>query len=182
MNTKKHGAYLVNPSVEEIIGIKLVPRNIKNKSQVVVDKKTGQHWEQYPIDSLTTVADTRTFIKVYQQSVVTLKDMTNVAIKLYCYILFNLKPNKDQIRITYNSTKEFCGFGNKMSFYNGLEQLLDGNFIFKTEDTGFFWINVNLFFNGNRLNLVDEEDVKNGKYINEKENMSKNELISNFEK
>lgn len=163
MQTKKYGSFSKNPSIEDIQGIKIVPRNVKNKSQIVVDKNSGQQWEQIPIDTLTTIADTRTFIKVYQQSALTLKDMTNAALKLYCYILFHIKPNKDCIRITYKGCATFCAFGNKMSYYNGLEQLLEQQFIYKSEEVNEFWINVNLIFNGNRLNLVKEDDIKYGK-------------------
>jgi hypothetical protein len=181
MNTKRFGSFAKNPSVEGIEGVKLVPRSIKNKSQVVVDKKSGQMWEQFPVDTTTTLADTRTFIKVYQQSMVSLKDMTNAAIKLYCFILAKLRPNKDTIRISYKGCAEFCAFGNKMSYYNGLEQLLEQEFIFKTLEVNEYWINVNLLFNGNRLHLVDEEDIRYGKPEKEEDLTSKIDYISNFE-
>lgn len=180
MNIKRFGSHKENPSVLLIKDIRLVPRTVKNKSQIVVDKNSGQHWEQIPIDTLTTVADTRTFIKVYQQSVVSLKEMSNAAIKLYCFILFKLKPNKDYLTITYKNCSEFCAFNNKITYYNGLEQLLEQEFIFKADDPHQYWINVNLLFNGNRLNLINKDDIINGKEEDEEKPL-KVDYVSNFE-
>jgi hypothetical protein len=182
MKIKKHQAFEINPSLTDIEGIKEVTRNIKNQSELAVHTKTGELFELMPVKSLTTLTDSLTFTKVYTNSLSTISDLTVPGLKLLCYIMKNLKPGKDCIKLRADMCNKYCGYKTKLSYYKGLEELLEKNLIFRTEDEYEFWININYFFNGDRLNLVNVEEYNSKKLEKEKENMSKNELISNFEK
>lgn len=164
MNIKRYSVFETNPSVENIEGIKEVTRSIKNKSELVVNAKTGELFEQFPVKSLTVLVDSLQYTKVYSNSIDSISDLTVPALKLLCYIMKYLKPNKDMIKLKADNCNKYCGYKTKVSFYKGLEELLDKKFIYRTEDEHEFWINVNYFFNGDRLNSVDEKEYKNKKF------------------
>jgi hypothetical protein len=148
----------------KITGIKRVSRNTKNNIQVVADKKTGELYEMYKVQDMTTLVDSRKFVKVYADSGTTIKDFSVPTLRVWCYILQHLQPNKDYIEINPKVCMEFCGYKGKSnaSFYNGISELIEKNILALSTINEKYWVNSDFIYNGNRLkNYVEDIDFEN---------------------
>lgn len=144
----------------KITGINRVSRNLKKNTEIVANKETGEMYELVKVASQTTLADSRTFIKVYSESADTIKDFGIPALKLYCYILKNLKPNRDYVNIPSTDALNYCGYDStsRASYYKGIIELCEKQIIApSTKSSSEYWINCDLIFNGSRLKYYDED-------------------------
>lgn len=151
-----------NPFKEK--DIKRVARNLKNNTQVVADKESGELYELVKVNSLTVLTDNRKFTKVYSDSGSTIKDFSVPALRVWCYILQYIKPNKNYIEIDTTECIEFCGYqkSSKASFYSGINELIEKEIIALSTTKSKYWINSNFIFNGNRLkNFVEDINFEN---------------------
>lgn len=157
MTKKSFESYKENPF--EVKGVVRVNRNVKNNTELVVNKETGEMYELTKVKSQTTLVDEKPFRKVYEECLEPLKSFTIPALRLYCYILQNLPINNNYVRISVKYALEYCGYNesSKSSLYKGLTELLDKKIIaVSAKGDSHYWINTNLIFNGNRLTKYKE--------------------------
>lgn len=98
--------------------------------------------------------DTEQFTKLYSNKVKNFFSMTTAANLVFEYILINLKPNQDQIYLYEKDITGFSGLSAR-SCLRGTEWLLENKIIARTTRPYWFYINPTLFFNGDRLTLVE---------------------------
>lgn len=77
--------------------------------------------------------------------------LSDKAIRLYMYILYNLKSGKDFIQINEEYYMKKNGIKSINTFKAAKMDLIQNNFILPTIYKTVFWTNPNMFFNGNRL-------------------------------
>jgi hypothetical protein len=73
--------------------------------------------------------------------------------------------SKDQVLFDLKDCMKFTGYNSKQSVYLGVSELLKNNFIARTPKAYTFFINPSIFFNGNRLVMVNEYVVQQDKKI-----------------
>ena len=78
---------------------------------------------------------------------------------LYEYVYKEMSGHKakdtDTITISLPLVKEWCPKIAKTTYYRGLSELLDRNFLFRSyASTDLYFVNVRYMFNGDRLVLV----------------------------
>lgn len=124
----------------------------KTDVDVVISTTTGEFMElKKASEKKTYMNDTLPYAKVYQNSLVTVKDFTIPALKVWCYILKNLKPCSHIIELDMEEVKVFTGYDGVSNIYSGLAYLLDKDFIARSTNSGKYWINPNKMFNGKRV-------------------------------
>ena len=82
-------------------------------------------------------------------------ELSSPAIKIFALILKNLKYNAVEVTLGYRDVMREVGYTAKSAYYKGLSELLEKQFLYRkigSDDT--FFINVNLFFNGDRTKLM----------------------------
>lgn len=125
-------------------------------SNVAVNRDTGELFELNPfLEQKTVTVDLPTFTKIYHKSLPTVKDFSNSALKVYCYILNNIRINSDEIYMYMGELKEFTGYRTTANIYKGITELLEKQFIARaTGSTEKYWVNANFLFNGKRQKLL----------------------------
>lgn len=79
---------------------------------------------------------------------------TSVGRDLFIYITFNLRKNKDSIKLNADKISKSLNVS-RQSIYNGVEQLVEFGIIQEKENDE-YWVNVNVIFNGSRIKFLKE--------------------------
>ena len=106
--------------------------------------------------------DESEFVKIYTQNMKVIFDLKPTTQKILQYLLAELQktPNADAIYLGWFSAEKYLSENDlnvsKASFHRSMNDLLKKGFIAESPDTNMFWINPNLFFNGNRMSFIQE--------------------------
>jgi hypothetical protein len=100
------------------------------------------------------VVDEEQFAKVYLKEMHHLYGLKRTGLQTLHYLLSKLEPNKDLVYIYYPDMQDFCGWTNKRTCYTGLKELIAHKFIAPSFMSGWWFINPQIIFNGNRLTLI----------------------------
>jgi len=150
LGIKDFGSHEINPF--EIKGVKKVFK--KYKGVPVVNPETGEYYNLVPsIPDLKIVKDVAEYRKVYVESISTIKDFSIAALKVWTFILMNLKINNDEVVCDLEAIKLFTGYKTNIDIYKGLVELMEKKFIARKQSyKSVYFVNSNLMFNGKRVN------------------------------
>lgn len=96
--------------------------------------------------------DSLMYRKVYYNCLPDVMLLSSGGLRVWCYILSVLKAGRDSVEIDMDECREYTGYSSKIMIYNGIIDLLNHKFIFRKVGSGaIYFINVNYFFNGNRI-------------------------------
>ncbi len=152
---------LIIPSRNKTIGM-------SNKQLNLFDPKTGEIEEKnISFLGLRKRVDTEEFVKIYKAQVQALFELSNRGIKVFGYFMEALRINSDLVIFDLKECKEYTGYSSKESVIRGVAELLDKQFIARTDAHYKYYINPEKFFNGDRLVLF-EDIVKKGSRIDKK--------------
>ena len=172
-----HPLYKVNPSISNPLPIK-----IKRKEPSVVGgayivaPATGEILGNGVMGFIEErEVDTEHFVKIYLAGIRQYGELTKAGAKLFEYVYKEMSGHKakdtDTITISLPLVKEWCPKIAKTTYYRGLSELLDRNFLFRSyASTDLYFVNVRYMFNGDRLVLAK-------KYVRKVENSSESELL-----
>lgn len=119
--------------------------NADTAERMLLIKPGNERWNQQ---------DTGTFVKVYKTMPETLITLNSCGFKILCYIWIELPKDTGTIYLNFRKCMEYCNYKNRGSMYNGLMELIEKHIIAKKADTdNGFYINVSMFFNGDRRKL-----------------------------
>jgi len=100
------------------------------------------------------VVDEKQFAKFYLSNFSAFFDLKPSAIKVFGYILEQLKPNKDSFEFYMEDCLEFTGYKSKVSVFKGLTQLIKNHIIARGRTEYHYFINPMIVFNGNRITFA----------------------------
>ena len=134
-----------------------------------VDPKTGE-----VLGHTTFVrqieADEHKFAKLSLSHFSAFFDLKTQAIKIFGYILNQLKPSQDMVIFFMDDCLSYTGYKTKKPVYEGLAQLLAAEIIARGSADNLYFINPLIAFNGNRITFAKS-------YINSKKNKQLTERI-----
>lgn len=114
--------------------------------------------------------DTAQFVKLYINGVKAFSELTGAGTKVFELLYMEMQNNigKDQVFLSYSGLEYHLGEKLKVSqatFTRGMRELIDKGFLAPTPIVGWFWLNPDYVFNGDRLTFVHEYRRKaaNGK-------------------
>lgn len=133
-----------------------------DKVKPMVDTDSGETVFLSEIGNVKLVInDITEFTKLFAAAYVELPKLTAPGLKMLTYLCSIIKKDVDWVRIEPALALEWCGFKSRTHVYNGIISLLDTGFICrKTGGNREYYINVNYFFNGKRINLEAGHDLK----------------------
>jgi len=119
-----------------------------------VDQSTGELFYMKKLPASKEVPhDSLTYTKVFIGDNSFIYSMSINGLKLFNYCIYNLVPNRDIIVLHSRTCMEKCNMG-RTSFFKAIKELTKNGVIwFREGSTCEYWINTNLFFNGNRLRI-----------------------------
>lgn len=150
MNIKGYPAYESNPFFKVGIEEKVVTSG-NTREKLVADYETGEHYALRIVNRKSTiVTDKRSFRKIYTDAIDVIKDLPQPGYKMFFFIVKHLESKRDFIDINIYKAMEYCNYKNKTSFYDGIFELIKANCIARSNVKNRYYINTNLFFNGDR--------------------------------
>ena len=159
--------YATNPSLDQV---NLIIKSNKvfakgNEALIITNLETG---EQAPAQSGATfvreeLVDTEKFIKLYASGIEHLAELSSPGFKVFQLVYRELLGQKDidKIFLDYHELKYFEKWKwSQVTFISGMHELLKKEILFKAIGANQYFINVNLFFNGNRINIVNSYRIR----------------------
>lgn len=161
----------INPFLNKLIVKTRSKGEIYAKGLKTVDSDNNE------VDSValmkTKTVDTADFVKLYTDSMISFFELKSAARKVLMAVLLRLKEpryiNQDQIQLTYNQAMKIFKKYNieevtSTYFSSGITQLIKVNLLAaSTEGEGWYFINPNFIFNGNRIVFIEQFIEKNNK-------------------
>lgn len=162
VKSRKKGilAYPKNPfwrPHEVAIGTKKVTID----SGYVTKDATGQTLDFAAIHRVEIVDEDR-FVKLFTQNMHHFFDLTPASQKLLQYVLLEVQDNPrcEGIYVEWIQVQKFIEkFNYKMgraTYHRAILEMLEKGFLAESERANYFWINVHLFFNGDRMVFIQE--------------------------
>lgn len=137
-------------------------RTIKvGSARELVDTATGEVSNVNAIYQ-RKVIDSEKFAKVYLDGVSRTFDLKSAARKVFSVILQVCGKDTDSIYLNFMVAEQHGSDLSKATFMRGMRELIEKGFIAESVFPHQFWINVHLFFNGDRVKFITEyvkEDV-----------------------
>lgn len=137
-------------------------RVVVSGGKAIVDTATGE-LENVAEVVMVQHVDGEQFVKLFTQNLRVFFDLTPGTMKLLQVLLAQVQkaPNTDRVMLNltiaedyFTSTKQ--PVMSKASFHRAVRELIEKQFIAETVLTGLYFINPNLFFNGDRVRFVSE--------------------------
>lgn len=142
-------------------------RIVVSGGKAIVDIQTGELENVAEIVMVRQV-DSEQFVKLFTQNLKAFFDLTPVTMKLLQVLLSQVQktPNTDRVMLNLMIMQDFFTEQkddpmSKASFHRAVRELIDKKFIAETMLGGLYFINPNLFFNGDRVRFMTE--IRRGK-------------------
>jgi hypothetical protein len=176
-STNKTNPFLDETFNQVVKGEKIIYSG--KRPDVIIDGETGEIKGESFFRRKVKV-DKATFGKIYILNLKLWYDLSKSAMKVFGYIMENIRYNSDMFLFDLESCKDYTGYSAKNTIFNAISELIENKFIARTRTSNVYFINPSIFFNGDRLILFTEIE-KNEKIkgdINEFED-AKVKLIEN---
>lgn len=145
-------AYLNNPfPVAGITSRTFAPRT---DEQIMVNPEDGETYAVRRISqNKTEEHDPVQYTKVFAEAHFKIRKLSYTALKIFNYAVHRAALNKDIVLLNSADVMHQCEIS-QASFYNGIKELCKEAILARKVGSSLeFWINPNVFFNGNRLKL-----------------------------
>lgn len=116
-----------------------------------------------------TEVDTEQFIKLYTQNVQIIFELSNTSQRLLPPLMYEIQQQSKDIAHVYFTYKQVVRACTKMgykppsqpTFTRGIKELIEKQFLaINAMGVGWYWINPNILFNGDRVRFVKEYKIK----------------------
>ena len=151
---RNNAAFLENPFRVE--GLEMRQYVQKTGEQLMLDPNTDELLAVRRVGkSKEQLNDTKVYTKLFTDNLDTLMTLPSSGMKLLLYAMCKVKPLKDNVFLNIDDCLLVCGFKSATSYREGVKALLDARVIARKIGSHMeFWVNPNVFFNGNRLRLI----------------------------
>jgi hypothetical protein len=158
ISLSKFPKHEVNPFVEDAVTkvqkvtVKKARKVGANKSaqHIIVSSETGE-FEGYAQFMRIVEVDEEQFAKIYISEFGAFYNLNKAAMKVFHYIISNLKRNNDTFLFRMDKCLEFTGYKNKGSVFNALTNLVENGIIARAMYNEEYFINPLIMFNGDRI-------------------------------
>lgn len=76
------------------------------------------------------------------------------AIRVFGYIINNLKPNEDRVYVDFDECLKYTKYSNKRMLFTGFASLISCNMLARSNAFNVYYINPLMFFNGSRVTFA----------------------------
>jgi hypothetical protein len=141
--------------------VKVGTRKVTIAGGLIESERTGEQLHLAGIHRVEHVDETQ-FVKLFTQNLKLFFDLSLGAQKILQVLLTELQktPNADGTFLSWMVVEDFAQLHSlkisRNTYHRGLREMLDKNFIAESEHSNYYWINPNLFFNGDRMVFITE--------------------------
>lgn len=130
----------------------------------IIDNETGEATAETVIAQVVEV-DEGQFVKLFTKDIKNFFDLTPAGLKTFALVLNVVQAegiNRDKIFI-HNQDEQLKNFNlSRAVFFRGIDELIKKKFLAKTINPNWYFINPNLFFNGDRAKFIKEYRIQQG--------------------
>ena len=158
-----HPTYKKNPYINSLV---IPSRNktiaISNRQMSLFDNRTGEvQKEGIGFMGLRKRVDTEEFVKIFKGQIQAMFDLSSRALKVFGYFMEGTRISSDLVIFEFRECMEYTGYSSKNTITMALAELLEKEFIARTDTHYKYYVNPAKFFNGDRLVLF-QDIVKKG--------------------
>lgn len=143
-----------------MVEVKTKTRRVTNKrgDMMLVSADTGEiqtpiagFWEAEEVDSTK-------FVKLFVNGVRALKELTGSGTKVFEVLYLRIQENigKDRVFLSFTDLDQAATPMSHSTYKRGLAELIQKGFLAATPTQGWYWLNPDYVFNGDRLAFVKE--------------------------
>lgn len=154
-----------NPFVQEAIenqkgGVKRIIGKTQDR-MMVVSGDTGEviapagFWQYQEVDKTQ-------FVKLYINGVKAIADLSPAGTKVFALLYTEMQKNvgKDKVYLSFSAMDKDEAGMSQATFTRGMKELIEKNFVAPTLSVGWYFINPDYMWNGDRLAFVKEYRLK----------------------
>jgi hypothetical protein len=130
------------------------------KSGILIDKETNEEKVFNAVYAVKKV-DRAKFVKIYTSEISALFELPKSATHMFAFVTSILEVGKDWVYIHYPEAMEFCGYKHANQVREGIKHLVGCGLLAASMRPNFYFINPQIFFNGDRALLVKEYQIEN---------------------
>jgi hypothetical protein len=122
---------------------------VSNEGEIV--SNVAGFWETEEVDGTK-------FIKLFVSGVRALAELSNAGARVFEMLYIEMRNNigKDQVYLSYTAVDSNTTDISRATFKRGLAELIDKKFIAAMPPVGWYWVNPDFIWNGDRLAFVKE--------------------------
>jgi hypothetical protein len=136
------------------------------KGGTIIDNETGEAKAETVIAQIIEV-DEGQFVKLFTKDLEMFFDLSSAALKTFGLVLKTVQAeaiNRDKVFIDLKTKGVLESFKlSRAVVYRGIDELIKKQFLARTLTPNIYYINPNLFFNGDRARFVKEYRITEGK-------------------
>jgi len=159
VQTRRGVALFENNPFLPSLGVKTRTRRVTNKrgDMMLVNSGTGEiqspiagFWEAEEVDPTQ-------FVKLFVNGVKALAELSNAGTRVFELLYVEMQKNigKDSVYLSYTVLKRTTTMS-KSIYFRGLAELIEKKFIAAQPAVGWYWVNPDFVWNGDRLAFVKE--------------------------
>lgn len=154
----KHEAYFESPykylNIEDRI---FAP---KEGEEMTTNIETGELYVMRKVAKDKRILhDSLVYTKLFQDSIHQMCELSSSALKVMLYAMATVRPLSETVVLNSPDVMLFCRIS-KTSVYEGTMELLDKRIISKKLGSNIeFWFDPNVFFNGNRIKVLNKRSI-----------------------
>jgi hypothetical protein len=116
-----------------------------------IQSRIAGFWESKPVDSSR-------FVKLFVNGVKALAELTSAGTRIFelLYIEMQKNPNKDTVYLSFTGLDKNEKTISRSTFTRGISELVEKQFIAAMPAIGWYWVNPDFVWNGDRLTFVQE--------------------------
>jgi hypothetical protein len=146
-----------NPFMQELLYMRKSRNKIvaSTKGEHILDADTGEIREgEFTRAVIVERVDNEQFIRVFDNYLTTIFDLSKRALMVLKYTMTALKFNDDRIYFDVQEAKTATGYNSRETIFKGLAELIDKGVLARTDKVNFYFINPKAFVRGNRIDML----------------------------
>lgn len=131
--------------------------NVLGRPAMAVDIKTGEVLGGVE-HKLVKMVDDSQFVKVFSDGIAGIYDLSKAGARVFRYLfdVVQIHPNVDRLYLYFMDAAEEPWEISKTVFFKGMAELLEKNFIARSQNPNMFYLNPAMIWNGDRFTFVQE--------------------------
>lgn len=131
--------------------------NVLARPAEIVDKQTGDYLGGIE-HKIVRLVDDAQFVKVFSDGISGIYDLSKPGARVFRYLfdVVQKNPNVDRLYLYFMDALEEPWAIPKSVFFRGMAELLEKNFIARSQNPNMFFLNPQMIWNGDRFSFVQE--------------------------
>jgi hypothetical protein len=133
------------------------------KQLALFDHDTGEELDESVFLGVRQRVDRAEFVKVFKAGLREWFNLSQKAFRVLNYLMDATKVGEHRIFFSIKEAKEFTRYSSHVTIQEALAELLEKRFIARTPESNLYYINPQMFFNGDRVVMLRDYVRKGSK-------------------